>query len=161
MEISILKKYNNNKTNIDKYRLQNPEGKTVEDIEELEQLFNQGNPFPKAFREYLFIGGKFNSLGIQDGTDGNIKGLHEFYKEKMKQRGVSIERPFLIFDNFEGESFMFIYLDEGNDPQPWNFSVNEDYDDEDNGYLWKTPFGSFSEMIDYLVNNALKGLQPW
>lgn len=30
---------------------------------------------------------------------------------------------------------MFMYLDEANDPQPWNFSVNEDYDDEDNGYL--------------------------
>ncbi|WP_442264915.1 hypothetical protein ACSIGC_11230 [Tenacibaculum sp. ZS6-P6] len=162
MEFTFLKKLNEVKDSLENSPviLRNPEGNSVEEIYEYQKVFNQGLPLPKSLIEYLFISGKFCPLGF-DVVEGNYLGLRKYYDKKLEERGVKIERPFMIFDNFEGESFMFVYLDEGDDPQPWNCSVNEDYDSEDNEIIWKVPHPTFSDLVNALVDRAIKGLQPW
>jgi len=160
MTIDYLINYDTNKNN-NSLRRKNPEGKSLSEIEELEQLYNNGIMFPKAFREYIYIGGKYNSIGLDDGLDGNFIGLMEYYGKRMQKRSIQLDRPYIIFDNFEGESFMFIYLDEGDDPQPWNVSVDEAYDTDEGEIIWKVPYPSFSDLINTLVQRALEGLQPW
>lgn len=154
MEITILKSYNNNKDKLHKHRVSNPEGKTLEEIILLEEELNQGNHFPKVFREYLFIGGKYNALGFNDGINGNFIGLRKFYDKKLKEYNISINRPFIIFHNHEGEVFSFIYLDEGDNPQPWNCTLKHD----NNNKILKTPFSSFSNLVNDFLESALEGL---
>ncbi len=160
MDITILRKYDLNKNNLNLHRLQNPEGMSMTEIQDLETALNHGNPFPKAFREYLYIGGKYNALGFNTGL-GDFKGMDTYYKKKVKARGLKIDRPYLIIDSFEGYIFMFIYLDEGDNPTVWFCSIDEDYDSEDGKSIWKLPDPNFSALVDDLVNKALKGLTPW
>jgi len=159
MEIKYLKTYNENKDS-SKFWGRNTKSKTTEEIQELETLFNNGTPFPKAFREFLFIGGNFNAIGLETST-GNYKGLHQYYEEGMAARGLKFNRPFMVFHNFEGAIGMFIYLDEGDDPKVYNCSVSEGYDSDNGEILWKSNYTTFKELIDDLVNSALNGLQPW
>jgi hypothetical protein len=88
MNISLLKCYDLNKTSLSQYRLQNPEGMSLAEILDLENTLNKGVAFPKAFREYLFIGGKFNSIGLNDGL-GNFKGMDTYYKKKGKRERIN------------------------------------------------------------------------
>ena len=161
MEIEYLKTYNENKDILINFAVAAPEGKTMEEIQELETLFNQGNPFPKAFREFLFIGGRYDAIGINSSIDGNYKGLHQYYEEGMAKRGLKFNRPFMVFHDLEGGCGLFIYLDEGDDPQPYICSVSEGYDSDDDEKIWKSGYSTFKELIDDLVNSALNGLQPW
>ncbi|SNR17730.1 hypothetical protein [Tenacibaculum jejuense] len=109
MEFIYLQKLLENKDTLEKYPTisRNPEGNSMEEISEYENKFNGGKELPKALKEYLYISGKFCPLGF-DVIDGDYIGLRKFYNKKLVERGVKIERPFMIFDNFEGDSFMFI-----------------------------------------------------
>lgn len=140
-------------------------GLTLERIKELEQKLNSGKEFPKAFREYLFLGGDFNHLGFddQDGTHSNgedLIALKDYYKEKMHEYKVSLNRPYVILDSLYGECFTFIYLDEGDDPRTYIFGVNPKYR-KDGEMIFPVPEKTFSELINRLVDYPLRGLQPW
>lgn len=148
-------------------------GITLERIKELEQKLNNGKEFPKAFREYLFLGGDYNHLGFDSHGIGydyknmtTTKGedfiaLKEYYEKKMPKYKVSLNRPYIILDSYDGLSFMFIYLDEGDDPRVYNFGVDPDYRDDNGEIIYPIPEKTFSELINRLVDYALRGLQPW
>jgi len=172
MQIEYLKSYDANKSNYKLDSDKNPVGKTIAQIEALEAEFNQGNPFPKAFREYLFIGGDYNAISFND-SKGNFKAEHDSFDHDIRKRGIEIKRPYMVFTgNDDGTIASFIYLDEGDDPQPWNGSIKESYDNEiwnddpdpdkweiiKTEAIWKMPFKSFSELIDKAVYLALNKL---
>lgn len=163
MELQYLKAYFDVKDTLKNYPTNkwNPEGMSLEDIENLEQMLNEESSFPKVFREFLFIGGKYDGLGINGPIDGAYDRMTKKGNLLMQERGIQVNRPFIIYHSFEGKVFSFIYLDEGDDPQPWNLSVDKADDTDDGEHIWKTPFATFSEKINYLVNSALKGVQPW
>ncbi len=73
----------------------------------------------------------------------------------MKERGIEITRPFIIFDELDGETFSFIYLDEGDNPQPWNCSVDEAYDSDEGEQIYKMISKSFSQYIEKRVNHEI------
>ncbi len=126
-------------------------GKTLEEIQEIENEMNNGNPLPKVFKEYLWIGGYENGLGFDDAF-GNYIGKRKSYLKKMKERGIEITRPFIIFDSLDGATFAFIYLDEGDNPQPWNCSVRKAYDNDEGEQFWKMGCKVFKELIEYKVD---------
>ncbi len=128
-----------------------PEGIVLEEIEELENILNKEDPLPKVFKEYLWLGGERNGLGFNIGFK-NYKGNSKFYQKKMKERGIEIRRPFIIFDSLDGATFAFIYLDEGDNPQPWNCSVDEAYDSDEGEQIYKMISKSFSQYIEKRVN---------
>jgi hypothetical protein len=89
-------------------------GLSVNKIEELEQLYNQGKPFPTATKEFLWLSGIDNNIGFDDSP--NIFKLQERARENLTQCGFNIDRPFFAFDNVtDCESFSFVYLDENQD----------------------------------------------
>lgn len=138
------------------------EGFSMSQINEMEDAINDSKPFPKVFREYLFLAGNYNSLGLSIGV--GLKGVElfvgvkEYFEEEIIKRGLSMNRPYVIFHNKDGESFSLIHLDEGDDPMPYHFELYEESPKEPFEY---TNVKSFSELIDYLVDSGLKGLQPW
>ncbi|WP_288459480.1 hypothetical protein [uncultured Chryseobacterium sp.] len=161
MNITILKSYDLNKNNVSKSGRFIPRGMSLAEIQDLETALNEGTPFPKAFREYLYIGGKFNGIGYNDNL-GDFVGLNKFYKERIKERGLKIDRPIMFMHNFEGEIGIFFYLDEAtDDPVLWNCSVNEDYDSGDGKAIWKVPHPKFSTIVDDAVKAAVGGYSLW
>jgi hypothetical protein len=83
---------------------------TLSEIASLELLYNlNGNPFPKAVKELLFLGGNYNWIfGSSD------EFMQNFIREEMAEDGLVITRPFLVLYNYD-QSFGFVYLDEGVD----------------------------------------------
>ena len=165
MEIEYLKKMKENPS-IDKdYPMR---GLSLDGITELELKLNNGLPFSKAFREFLFLGGDFNDLGIGPGydIDFNLKNGEDYiqqmevYKGLMQKQGLSIDRPYIIFNPGDDSSFDFIYLDEGDNPRPQYFYISDSLMANESR-IGDFPEKTFSELIDRLVDFAIRGLQPF
>ena len=159
MEIIYLKKYKQYKEsgagNAIK-RFGKPRGLSEAEIEQMELEMNNGLPFPKAYREFLFLGGEYATIQMSNYGKNTPKGA-EYYRNGLRKRKVNITRPFAIVDIFE-ESGTFIYLDEGDNPQPRNCSLHKAYDNDNDEIIWDTPFKTFSELIDKLVYLAENNL---
>jgi hypothetical protein len=154
MTIEYLKSYEEKKDQLDNAPVRSC---TIEEIQEIRDLLNEGNPMPKAFEEFLFIGGKYTALPL-DIDFRSIKGCSVYLKKEMAKRGVKIDRPIAVFHCLDLSFFVFIYLDEGDNPLPWNCSTSEDYDSDEGEKIWKSPFKTFKEDIDEMVELAVKGL---
>ena len=89
-------------------------GLSIEVIEQLETTWNNGNPFPKALRELLYLAGDLCNVVDYSYSDTQQE-FQQMIRDIMAEEGhVTITRPFYVVDaiNF-GTSIMIIYLDEG------------------------------------------------
>ncbi|TXF79497.1 hypothetical protein [Chryseobacterium sp.] len=68
---------------------------SLDKIKQIEQKFNHGKEFPKAFREFLFLAGDFNNIAF-DGIDG-IEELQEYAKEDLEKTKQKVDKPFFCF----------------------------------------------------------------
>lgn len=161
MEIKFLKSYRDNPI----LKTRKAKGLTIERIKELEKKLNNGKSFPKTFSEFLFIGGDYSALGFDyEGYYENGEqyiALKDHYEDIMPKYKVSLNRPYAILDSYDGLTFMFIFLDEGDDPRVYNFGVHPDYRGENGEVIYPIPEKTFSELINRLVDYALRGLQAW
>jgi len=82
---------------------------TLGEIQSLEHLYNNDSPFPKAVKELLFLGGKYNWI-----FGSSTEFVQDFIREEMAEDGLAITRRFLVLDRYD-QSFGFVYLDEGVD----------------------------------------------
>lgn len=147
------------------------EGLSESRITEIETAVNNGDAFPKALREFLYIGGLWNNIGVGGPVNGwwdKFQG----YKKQLVSRGNLPSRPIFIFSSFEEVVASFIYLDEGDDPRPWNIALSDSgidyevtYDDEGNeisfttNEIWRMgDYLTFSEMINTKADLASRGL---
>lgn len=153
MEIEYLKKYAFYKQNGTSKRISAfgpPVGLAETEIKQLELEMNNGNPFPKVYSEFLSIGGEFSCISLNH-VGKNAGKLVIKYKEALRARNVDIVRPIAILNTFEGQCGVFIFLDDEDNPQPWNFSIQKDYDNDEGEIIWKSPFKTLADMIDELV----------
>lgn len=91
------------------------EGINLQEIESLEQLYNNGNTFPKALRELLFLAGSY--CYVLDNLGDTQEELQTDVREWLSNFDRSITRPFFAIDAHNpGEQFLYVYLDEGDDP---------------------------------------------
>lgn len=138
--------------------LEKNEPLVINEILELEQLYNQGNPFPKALRELLFLAGRDCNV-LDYGWHDTQQEIQEEAREWLTERGLSISRPFFVIDVYNGgEQFLFIYLDENlEDPEvqdaylfplDWRqWIVSSEY--------------KLSEFINSRLDDLLKGYNPF
>ncbi|SHL41080.1 hypothetical protein [Chryseobacterium polytrichastri] len=153
MEIEYLKKYEFYKQNGASKRISAfgpPVGLTETEIKQLELEMNNGNSFPKVYKEFLNIGGEFSCISLNH-VGKNAGKLVIKYKEALRTRNVDIVRPIAILNTFEGQCGVFIFLDNEDNSQPWNFSIHKDYDNDEGEIIWKSPFKTLADMIDELV----------
>jgi hypothetical protein len=99
----------------DEYKFQ-IEPISLQEIQQLEQLYNNGNPFPAALKELLYLAGAFCYV-MDYGVTDTQKELQEEVRRIMVIENHEILRPFYVVDVYQGNQFCFIYLDEGDDPQ--------------------------------------------
>jgi restriction endonuclease S subunit len=134
-----------------------PRGLSETDIVQMEQEMNNGKTFPKAYREFLFLGGEFSTIQLNHYGKHTPKGTEKF-RQGLKKRKINMVRPFAMISVLDGECGTFIYLDEGDNPKPYNCSIDKAYDSDDDEIIWDSPFNTFSQMIDehiYLAENNL------
>ena len=128
-------------------------GMTIKEIENLESKYNNGNPFPKAYREFLFIAGEMTYL--ETATD-EFDWMQEKAREELQECGKTIDRPFFVIDQLDACTiFGFIYLDENvDDPIVYNCHAHESYW-SDIEFVKKSTHNPFSKFIDACLDSAI------
>lgn len=99
------------------------EGLSLEIIENLESDLNNGNALPKAYKEFLFLGGEYNALGLdvnfvsEDDSPNNgedIMACHRHINRFLKEQDINLlTRPYVILHLYDDDGFIFCYTDEG------------------------------------------------
>lgn len=113
-----------------KLRPQNPnpedqypiKGLSLETIAELEQKFNNGNPFPKVLKELLYLAGEDCYVLAYD-IDPTMKDMQDNVRELFTAYNrPTFTRPFFVLDVYNFSSgFTYMYLDEGDNPPLYYF----------------------------------------
>lgn len=156
MNIQLLKQLEENPIKFGKTKNFVIQGIPESEILQLEQTWNNGNPFPIVLRELLFLAGK-DCYVLDYGIGDTQQGMQEWAREMMLDNGIVESRPFYVFDFYGGYNFRFIYLDEGNNPE-----VYEGYPHYDEAPSWKRALGN---TIQYIINSRVqdvkKGLNPY
>ena len=94
---------------------------SITEIEALENKYNKGGVFPKAFREYLFLAGNFNNLAFDDLGEG-LNELQKLANEELAMVGQKVDRPFFAFSVYNSQ-YSVIFLDESEeDPKVYLIS---------------------------------------
>ncbi len=157
MEIEYLQNYRDNIDILNRNKNRSPvEPATMEEIQALEAELNNGTPFPKTIREFLYLGGNLSRL---PGTLGiyHIKRFTKLAKEHLKKAGHPFTRPILVFHQLDSEQFVFVYLDEGDNPKTWICAEDKEILDADH-VINELRQKDFKEFIDLVVSLAVKGL---
>jgi hypothetical protein len=151
MEIKYLKKMQQHP----KLRSWKNEGMSLAEIEKLEQEYNQGRPFPTAYREFLFLGGEHSNLGDID-TGVSYEWMQQLAREEVAASGKTIDRPYWVTDQLDRcTQFGFIYLDEDTeDPVIYYCYADKSYHKEF-GFIVPRPQGTFSNYINVCVERAV------
>lgn len=134
------------------------EGISISEIQQLEQTWNGGKEFPKSLRELLYLAGKkcyCVDYNIWESQQEMQVGL----REMMQDDGHSFSRPFYIVDNYGGDQFCFVYLDEDqNDPKVYEY-VGDALDRND--VLDRNLGYTLSRMIEMGVEAVKDGRNPF
>ncbi|WP_113638716.1 hypothetical protein [Nubsella zeaxanthinifaciens] len=125
------------------------------EIEQLEALYNNNTPFPKALRELLFLTG--NSCYLLDFAIFNQQQMQEHVRKYLNYGNKTITRPFYAIDVYHAsDQMLFVYLDQGDDPIVWNALYEYPID------KWLEPTGlKISEFITSRINSVKKGMNPF
>ncbi len=88
-------------------------GISESEIQQLEQLYNNGSLFPKVLREYLFLAGDF-CCWVDGGPYDSQEEMQEVEREEISWM-VTIIRPFYVIDVSSPDAQLIVFLDEGAD----------------------------------------------
>ncbi|HNF48266.1 MAG TPA: SMI1/KNR4 family protein [Chitinophagales bacterium] len=153
--------YMNKLKNMPQIYNRNNRGLTVLQIEELEKKYNNGNPFPKAYREFLVIAGEYPNLGAHYDAPG-YDWMQEEARNELEECNKTIDRPFFVIDQLDGcTQFSFIYLDETDeDPKVYHCHAHPSYW-KDHGFIVERKFNPFSKLIDYCIDLAIRDYKAY
>jgi hypothetical protein len=136
-------------------------GLTEAEIADLENHYNNGNPFPQALNELLFLAGKYCYV-LDYGRKQTQTILQDFGRRQLirRNRNIPHNRPFFVIDIYNpNEQFLFVYLDEAQDPTVYelilyNLSPSE-------GHWLHSVGGTLSQYIESCTKDLLRGYNPF
>jgi hypothetical protein len=127
-----------------------------DEIKNLESSYNNGRDFPSSLKELLSIAGE-SCYVLEYGPFDSLEDMQQEARSWLidDDRNLSITRPFFIIDVYNyGEKFLFVYLDEDEDPFVYQALLDKD--------PWIHKLGStLSEYIESSVEIVLKGYNPF
>ena len=127
-------------------------GLSINQIVELENKYNNGNKFPVAYREYLYIGGESHGLRLDEGK--GFDWLYEMAQKELDENGQSIDRPYFVIDQLDAcEQFGFIYLDESEE-DPIVYICKPPYVQDGFNLIEPYEQKQLSNVIDALIDSA-------
>jgi len=122
---------------------------TLDEITSLEEKFNSSNEFPIAFREYLFLAGKWGGTGV---IDDDFEEIREECDEDLEYTGYTLERPFFVFDKLDGQYSIFFLDEDKEDPDVYILYPSGAY--EGHEPLLRDVKYTFSKMINDSIYRA-------
>jgi hypothetical protein len=151
--------------NIGLYSL-NTSPSSMEEISKVEKEL--GIVIPLAIKEFLLlVGNDYDYLWGGGGADKLERLIYnkDLSIKLLNECNVVFNRSYFVFSSYSGDQFMFIYLDEGDNPPVYRFETElfycgDEYIPESSS--WGYPKGvsriadSFSGMINSVVENKLK-----
>ena len=120
-------------------------------IKDLEEQFNKGKKFPRAFREYLFLAGEYGGTGV---VDEDWEEIREDCEEDLEYCGYSMERPYFVFDRLDGQYSIFYLDEEDEDPKVY---ILDPYGKKEGEFPLVRP--SFISTFSGLINEAIHRIQ--
>ena len=151
MNIEILKMLEENPT-LDGFTM---EGISEAEIAQLEQLYNDGNPFPKVLKEMLFLAGDFCPVLEFCGYNSQQE-MQDDVRAEFAEDGFVIDGPHYFVDLRVLDEPFFIFLDEGDDPALHQIL----YDDDNNEYVGEEN-GTLTVIIEIGIEKYLEGRNPF
>jgi SMI1 / KNR4 family (SUKH-1) len=151
MEIEYLIKMKNTP------KIKNVENRGISEIKinELEQKLNI--KLPKAYKEFLFLGGDYEELlsGWEREFD-DLDWIQDLAKKSMQRVDLSL-KPLFAFAEYGNDQFLFFFLSEGDNPAVYTYDEMKIHKDEQGNYAYyKKTDETFSKCIDDLIDEALK-----
>lgn len=126
------------------------------EITNLEASYNNFLPFPLALKELLSLAGKYCYV-LEYGPSFSLKTLQESVRASLVEYGKSIATPFFAIDVYSGnEQFLFVFLNEGDDPVVRQVNLEAD------GPTWiRSTKRKLSDYINTLTLRLLSGQNPF
>ena len=131
------------------------------EITTLQNSYNNGNPFPVVLQELLSLAGNFCYVldyGPADSQDEFQQDCREFLSNNASKNHM-ITRPFFALDQYGGDQFLFVYLDEGVD-DPTVYQALPYKPAEYDNWLYSTN-GTLSGLINTTMKRFLSGYNPF
>lgn len=159
MEINYLKKMGETPRIGDRIN----KGVTEEMIANLEAKLNI--TFPIAYREFLFLGGRYNNILAMDGGFYKRGENRQYYIEEQQQlaveqlheMGYKIEKPFWVIADLDScEQFHYFHFDEGDNPPVYFYCSYMPQNDNTDKPAHEKIANSFSEYIDKRIDYRKK-----
>ncbi|WP_207536468.1 hypothetical protein [Desertivirga arenae] len=131
---------------------------SILEIEELEIKYNSSKPFPIALRELLHLAGK-DCYFLDKGLNESQEELQKFVRENLRDDVRKIDRPFFAIDVYNTfDQFLFVYLDEGEDPPVYEAH----YSDHPSREHWiSLVIKSLSKFVENNVERVKQGRNPF
>lgn len=131
-------------------------GISESEIQQLELTWNNGVSFPKVLKELLFLAGNFCYV-CDYGPNDSQQEMQEWVREHMKDNSRSLNRSFYAFDVYGGDTFLFIYLDEGDNPTIFEAKPYSD----DNNWIRVLKSQTIKSIVNIGINRVKKGQNPY
>lgn len=130
---------------------------TIQKISELEDTYNNGNPFPRALKELLYLAGDY-CIVLDYSPKDSAGDLQEDVREELERCGYSISRPFFCFDSlsaYTNNEFAFVYTDVTvDDPLIYIANMKKKIIKDESG-------GTLSQFINSRLEDVKKGFNPF
>jgi hypothetical protein len=126
------------------------------EVMNLEASYNNLLPFPLALRELLSLAGKYCYV-LEYGPSFSLKTLQESVRASLVEYGKTITTPLFAIDVYSGnEQFLFVFLNEGDDPVVRQVNLEEE------GPTWiRSTNRKLSDYINMLTLRRLSGINPF
>jgi hypothetical protein len=131
-----------------------------------------GGIIPLSLKEFFQLAGGSYDYLLGGGAGDKLQNLLSYKtlsNKILEECGTKIEKPYLVFSYYGGDQFLFVYIDEGEDPAVYRFETELYYCGDDyipNSSSWGYPKGvskiadSFSAMINKIVERKIKENPP-
>jgi hypothetical protein len=135
------------------------EGIPLSEIQQLEQAWNNQNPFPIALKELLYLAGSFCYV-LDTGWNNTQQSMQTKAREWMLDYNRNITRPFYVIDVYNaGDQFLMVYLDEGDNPNVYSANLPQGW--EQNG-MWLTNIDrTLKDFLAFRINKVKQGINPF
>ena len=89
---------------------------SLDEVSQLELRYNNDYPFPIALKELLYLAGSYCHV-LNYGDYETQQELQDFVRERLLKEHHPITRPYFVIElRKQSFEFLFVYLDEGNNP---------------------------------------------
>jgi len=127
--------------------------------QEIFQLENKLSiTLPKAYKEFLFLGGKYDNIINSFEIDfDNLSYMQELAEMRINAEKLNLKNIWCFAEYADADSFMFFFLNDGDNPPVYSFIAEKGLLNDKNEPVSYMKFkDSFSEYIDKCIDAELK-----